>query len=137
LISDIAQGQELIASPFLFCFIFKFHKIPKFFTTSRSILLLYSSNQIKAGSSIKLYKPYLQCKNTLNDLNVHIGIICYTMRKVNKFINLYNAVNNERKKIYEGEWEGGKIRICLMKQLSNNKSKERESKRGKIIVGKV
>jgi hypothetical protein len=59
------------------------------------------------------------------------------MRKVNKFINLYNAVNNERKKIYEGEWEGGKIRICLMKQLSNNKSKERESKRGKIIVGKV
>ena len=37
-------------------------------------------------------------------MNVHIGIICYTMRKVNKFINLYNAVNNERKKIYEGEW---------------------------------
>lgn len=59
------------------------------------------------------------------------------MRKVNKFINLYNAANNERKKKYEGEWEGGEIRICLMKQMSVNKSKERERERGKIIVGIV
>ena len=32
---------------------------------------------------------------------------------------------------------GGKIRICLMKQMSVNKSKERERERGKIIVGIV